>query len=394
LAADEAEGSGDKHIEPKHLMLGLLREETCFAAEILKERGVRLDNLRAEASNAESELTSASGAISGAAATRPHFELFRDLTQAAIDGALEALIGREMEMDCIVEVLCSRRIRNALLLGERGVGRTAIVEGLAWRIANGKVPSELQNKRVPAIEPDLLVSWTWDRHFDGFLKQLSSISPLDKLILLVRGPEGFLPSTIKSGMLNIAAIVRFTLQAGIQCIAAGRPSEYTAACEASPWLNEFFRSIYVRPMDEPATLRVLQARKDGLEKFHEVVYSEDALTFATKWTGCRVPEGCLPGRALELLDAAGARVKLRQVVHPEIAEVQKRLKFIAKKEEDAISNHDFEKARFYSDEACKERENLQALRERHGLNHENAISVERRDVEEVIASWSQYPYSN
>jgi ATP-dependent Clp protease ATP-binding subunit ClpC len=273
------------------------------------------------------------------------------------------------------------------------VGRTAIVEGLAQRIADGKVPSGLLDKRILAIEPDLLVSWTWDRHFDGFLKQLSSISPLDNLILLVRGSEGFLPATIKSGMLNIAAIVRFTLQADIQCIAVGSSGEYPAACDASPWLNEFFRSIYVRPMDEPATLRVLQARKDSLEKFHQVVYSEDALAVATQWTGSRLPEGCLPGRALELLDATGARVKLRQVVHPEIAEVQRRLKFIATKEEGAISNHEFEKARFYSDEARKERENLQALREQHGLNDAGAIGVERRDVEDVIASWSRYPYS-
>jgi ATP-dependent Clp protease ATP-binding subunit ClpC len=393
-AAEEAERLASNHIGPEHLMLGLLREEKCFAAEILKERGIQLDLVREQIGQGGTEAPVVSSAASRTAAAKPPLVMFNDLTQSAAEGTLGTLIAREMELDCMVEVLCSRRRRNALLLGERGVGKTAIVEGLAQRIADGKVPATLQGKRILAIEPDLLVSWTWDRHFDRFLTQLSSTSPIENLILFVRGSEGFLPATIKSGMLNIAAIVRFTLQAGIQCLAAGRPGEYNAASESSPWLHEFFRSVYVRPMDEATTLLVLRTRKDALEQFHEVLYSDEALTYAAEWSGSHLPGGCLPGRALELLDAAGTRVKLRQVVPPDIADVLKRLNFVAKKEEDAISNHEFEKARFYSDEARKERENLQTLRERHGMAGTSSTNVERRDLEEVIASWSQYPYSD
>ena len=394
-AAEEAEGLGHKHIGSEHLLLGLLREETCFAAEILKERGVRLEAFREEIAKAGTEtpapISASPAAMRGLSAPQPG--MFKDLTQAAIEGALPALIGREMELESVMEVLCNQRRRNPLLLGERGVGRSAIVEGLAERIAEDKAPSALHDKRVLAIEPDLLVSWTWDRHFDGFLKQLSSIAPLDNLILFVRGSEGLLPATIKSGMLNIAAIIRFTLQAGIQCIAAGRATEYGAACESSPWLNEFFRPIHVRPMDEAATLLVLQARKEGLEKFHEVVYSDEALAFAAEWAGEPVLEGCLPGKALELLDAAGAAVRLGHAEIPEIADIQKRIRFIAKKEEDAISNHEFEKARFYSDEARKERESLRAQLERHGQNETTAAAVKQSDLEQMIAQWAQYPYS-
>ena len=273
-----------------------------------------------------------------------------------------------------------------LLLGERGVGKTAIVHGLARRIAEGTAPAPLLGTGLLSIEPDLLVNWARDRHFEGLFKLLGSTPTPEKMILFLDGAEGFLAAALKVGAQNPGAIIRAALQAGVRCIGTGSVAEYRTASETSPWLNAFFRPVFVQPMDEAETLLVVQARKGELEKFHEVVFSDEALAFAALWSGC------LPRKTLELLDAAGARVKLRQVVIPEIEEVQRRLNFITKKEEDSLSNHEFEKARFFSDEARKERESLQALRERHRLS-ENAVRVAKQDLEDVIASWSQYPYS-
>ena len=389
-AAEEAEKLGHKHIGTEHLLLGLLREENAFATTILKQLGVSLDAQRAEAAGSD---PSEGGVIVSSSGTKSSTELFRDLTQTALDGGLDPLIGREAELNSLIEVLCNHRRRNALLLGESGAGKTAIVEGLAQRVAEGRVPAALHEKHILRVEPDLLVSWTWDRHFDGFLKRLGAVCSLENVILFVSGTEGFLPATTKSGMLNIAAIIRFTLHAGVQCIAAGRAAEYRTACESSPWLNEFFRPIHVGAMDAASTLLVLQAKKSRLEEFHQVVYSAEALEFAVQRAGGELFEGLLPGKALELLDAAGARVKMREGSVPEIAEQQKRVNFVAKREADAIANHEFEKARFYSEEARKEQENLEELRKRYGLTGTSSISVERSDLEDVIERWSKYPYS-
>jgi len=157
--------------------------------------------------------------------------------------------------------------------------------------------------------------------------------------------------------------------------------------------DEWFRAVYVRPLDEAAALRVIQARKVRLEQFHEVTYADEALLLAAGWAGSLIAEGALPGKALELLDAAGAVVNLRRAEIPEIAEIQNRLRFIAKRLEDAIANHEFEKAKFYSEEEHKEQENLHAAQEQHGKQEPGANIVERSDVEQVIARWSDYPYS-
>jgi ATP-dependent Clp protease ATP-binding subunit ClpC len=395
FAAEEAEGLGHKHIGSEHLLLGLLREENSFAAKILAERGLQLGTVREELKGMTSaaSVVSASGFRAGASPFPTPSGMFKDLTQAAMNGDFESLVGRAKELDAMVEALCSRRRRNVLLIGERGVGRSALVHGLVQRIVEGTAPAPLQGKGVLSIEPDLLVSWARDRHFDGLVKLLASTPRPKDMILFIHGGEGFLASALKTAGLNPGIVIRVAIQAGARCIGTGTIAEYQAACEVSPWLNEFFRPIFINQLDEAQTLLVVHARKEGLETFHEVTFSEEALSFAAQWAAAQSTGVCSPGTALELLDAAGGRVKLREQPVPEIAEQQRRLNLIAKREADAISNHEFEKARFYSDEARKERESLEAMCARHGVTATPSTHVERRDLEEVIASWSQYPYT-
>jgi len=385
-AAEEAERLGHKHIGTEHLLLGLLREEKCFAAEMLRERGIQLDTLREELSKIASEAPMGAG-ISRSEA-QPASRALKDLTQAALDGSLEPLIGREEELECVIEVLSNRHKRHALLIGEHGVGKSAIVEGLAQRISEGKVPTCLQGKVVFAIEPILLASQAMA---EAAIKVLGGKPQPEDLILFIGGHEGLLTATAHRGSRGVAGVILFAIQAGVQCIGTGSAKEYELARETMPLIDEWFRAVHVRPLDESETLRVLEARKGQLESFHDVSYSDEAVAFAAQWAGGDLPGSSLPGKALELLDAAGTLVKLRQVADSEIAEIGKRFKFIASKEEDALANHEFEKARFYSDEKRKEWENLQAVREKHGLK-ETTANVHRGDLELVIARWAEYPY--
>jgi ATP-dependent Clp protease ATP-binding subunit ClpC len=388
-AAEEAGRLGHKHIGTEHLLLGLLREEDCFAAVILKERGVELNTVREEAAKAP-QITAAGPTVESKALAG----LFKDLTEAAGEGLLEPVVGRELEIDSVIEILVRRDKRNAVLVGEPGVGKTAIAEGLAQRIADGTAPAFLADKRILTIEPEVLSSWTKDRQeFSELTKLLGTLTNPGNLILFVDGFSGLLPVPGKTGAQGLAAVLRFAiLHAEIQCICAGNASEYKEATQAMPWLGGALRTVHVRPLDEKESRRALQVRKGRLEKFHEVTYSEEALEFVAQASGSYLPERSLPGKAMELLDAAGALVKLRKGSVPaELAEVQKKLRFITNRMESAILNHEFEKARFYSDEERKERENLRALREKYHV--EDFAIVKREDVEQVIARWSAYPYS-
>ncbi len=386
-AAEEAERLGHKHIGTEHLLLGLLREEKCFAAELLRERGIRLETLREELNRIVTETPMPGGIIRGEAQAASR--AFKDLTQAAAEGSLEPLIAREEELECVIEVLCNRHKRHALLIGEHGVGKTAIVQGLAQRIADEEVPRYLQGKGVFAIEPILLASQSMA---EAAIKVLGAKSQPENLILFIGGHEGLLTATTHRGSRVVAGVILFAIQAGVQCIGAGSGNEYQLARESMPLIDEWFRAVHVRPLNEAEALRVLEARKGQLEIFHEVSYSDEALALAAHWAVSDLAAGSLPGKALELLDAAGTLVKLRQVTNPGIAEVEKRLKFIAKRQEDAIANHEFEKARFYEDESRKERENLEAVRKAQGVTEPAAAKVEQSDLEQVIARWGRYPY--
>jgi ATP-dependent Clp protease ATP-binding subunit ClpC len=383
-AAAEAEQLGHKHIGTEHLLLGLLREEKCFATEILTERGVQLTAVREQLRQAPHPVP-----VRNPVEAAPPTELFTDLTQAALDGQLEPVVGRDQELDSVIEILCSRYKRNPALVGERGAGKTAIVEGLAQRIADGEVPSLLANKRILALDPALIPGSTKE-----LTRLVSARGDISEIILFMDELPGFLASTVKSGALGGARILKHVLlYTGIQCITIGSASDYGEPTQPSSWFEESFRKVYIRAFDETATLTVLLSRKSRLEKFHGVTYTDEALEFAAHSSGSYLPGSPLPGKAVELLDAAGSLVKLRQAATPlEIADAQKSLKSIVSRLENAVANHEFEKARFYSDEERKQRENLRALREKYHVDDSASAVVGLDDLKEVVSRWAAYPY--
>ncbi len=391
-AAEEAERLAHKHIGTEHLLLGLLREEKCFAAEILHERGLRLATIREELARTTQEKAQPQQRQRESSLLS---EFSRDLTQAAIDSQLDPLVGRDQELERVVQILCRRTKNNPVLIGEPGVGKTAIVEGLAQRIADGEVPSFLSDKRILALDLSLIVAGTKYRgQFEERLKTImKELMENQNAIIFIDELHTLVGAGSAEGSLDAANILKPALSRGeIQCIGATTPGEYRKSIEKDRSLERRFQAVKVSPPDEETAIKVLGGIKDRYEKFHAVSYTDDAISFAVYHSSRYIPDRFLPDKAIDLIDEAGARVKLRQTSLPEeITEVQKRIKFIVHRMENAIANHEFEKARFYSDEERKERENLRALREKYHLDESSTGVVGREDIEEVVSRWTGVP---
>ena len=358
--AEEAERLNHKHIGTEHLLLGLLREEKCFAADILHERGLRLSQVREEIARSSSEKMSSNRPKESSLLS----EFSRDLTQAAMDGLLDPLIGRDYELERVVQILCRRTKNNPVLIGEPGVGKTAIVEGLAQRIADGDVPSFLSDKRILALDLSLIVAGTKYRgQFEERLKTImKELMENQNAIIFIDELHTLVGAGSAEGSLDAANILKPALSRGeIQCIGATTPSEYRKSIEKDRSLERRFQAVKVPPPNEEDATRILFGIKERYEKFHAVAYTDEAIENAVHTSARFIPDRFLPDKAIDLIDEAGARVKLRQTTLPgEVADIQKRIKFIVHRMENAIANHEFEKARFYSDEERKERENLRA----------------------------------
>jgi ATP-dependent Clp protease ATP-binding subunit ClpC len=390
-AAEEAERLTHKHIGTEHLLLGLLREDKSFAAEILHERGLRLSTLREELSRVQNDK---------AAAARPKEtsllgEFSRDLTQAAMENQLDPLVGREGELERVVQILCRRTKNNPVLIGEPGVGKTAIVEGLAQRIADGDVPSFLADKRILALDLSLIVAGTKYRgQFEERLKTImKELMEAQNAIIFIDELHTLVGAGSAEGSLDAANILKPALSRGeIQCIGATTPAEYRKSIEKDRSLERRFQAVKVPPPSEAEGIKILFGIKDRYEKFHAVTYTDDALNGAVYNSNRYIPDRFLPDKAVDLIDEAGARVKLRQSSLPEeMIDVQKRIKFVVHRMENAIANHEFEKARFYSDEERKERENLRLLREKYNIDETAMGVVTQEDIEEVVARWTGVP---
>ena len=392
--AEEAERLSHKHIGTEHLLLGLLREEKSFAAEILHERGLRLSAVREEIARTASEKSSASRPKESSLLA----EFSRDLTQAAVDGMLDPLIGRDSEVDRVVQILCRRTKNNPVLIGEPGVGKTAIVEGLAQRIADGDVPSFLSDKRILALDLSLIVAGTKYRgQFEERLKTImKELMENQNAVIFIDELHTLVGAGSAEGSLDAANILKPALSRGeIQCIGATTPSEYRKSIEKDRSLERRFQAVKVPPPTESDAIRILFGIKERYEKFHAVAYMDDAIESAVYTSTRFIPDRFLPDKAIDLIDEAGARVKLRQTTLPtEVAEIQKRIKFIVHRMENAIANHEFEKARFYSDEERKERENLRQLREKYNLDDTSTGVVTKDDIEDVVARWTGVPMTS
>jgi ATP-dependent Clp protease ATP-binding subunit ClpC len=260
------------------------------------------------------------------------------------------------------------------------------------------VPSFLADKRILALDLSLIVAGTkyrgqFEERLKTIMKELmegqNAVIFIDELHTLVGAGSA-------EGSLDAANILKPALTRGeIQCIGATTPAEYRKSVEKDRSLERRFQAIKVPPPTEAEAIKILFGIKDRYEKFHAVTYTDDALTAAVHHSNRYIPDRFLPDKAVDLIDEAGARVKLRQSSLPEeMIDVQKRIKFVVHRMENAIANHEFEKARFYSDEERKERENLRLLREKYNIDETAMGVVSRDDIEEVVARWTGVPVTS
>jgi len=310
-AAEEADRLLHTYIGTEHLLLGILREDRSLAASILMEKGLRLDHVREDVVSLLNEKS--------AAAPRPKeapllAEFSRDLTEAAGRKALDPLIGREEEVERVQQVLCRRTKNNAVLIGEPGVGKTAIVEGLAQRIVDGGVPRFLADKRIVALDISLVVAGTKYRgQFEERLKAImKELVEHPNIIVFIDELHTLVGAGSAEGSLDAANILKPALSRGeIRCIGATTPSEYRKYIEKDRSLERRFQAVKVEAPDEARTIAILTGIKDRYEAFHDVAYTPEAIEAAVYQSSRHITDRFLPDKAIDLVDEAGARAKLR-----------------------------------------------------------------------------------
>jgi ATP-dependent Clp protease ATP-binding subunit ClpC len=393
-AADESERFSHKHIGTEHILLGLLREDKSIAAEILREHGLRPGMIREELSRGSSDKNMQNRSKEPLSLV----EFSRDLTEASGNDALDPLIGRETEIERMIQILCRRTKNNPVLIGEPGVGKTAIVEGLAQRIVNGQVPPQLSDKRILALDISLIVAGTKYRgQFEERLKTImKELVENRNLIVFIDELHTLVGAGSAEGSLDAANILKPALSRGeIQCIGSTTPYEYRRSIEKDRSLERRFQAIKVAPPSERESVTILNGIKEKYESFHQLRYTDEALQASVYLSNRYIPDRFLPDKAIDLIDEAGARVKLRTTSVPEeMVNIQRRIRVIDGRIENAISAQEFEKAARYRLEEDLEQENLQVIRERWKLKTTTPIKVTREDIEEVIAKWTGIPISS
>jgi ATP-dependent Clp protease ATP-binding subunit ClpC len=367
-AHEESDRLQHRHIGTEHLLLGLLREERSMAAEILYERGLRLNAVR-------DEIARQSGADARTSQKKdtPHLvEFSRDLTEDAANDKLDPLIGREAEIERVVQILCRRTKNNPVLIGEPGVGKTAIVEGLAQRIVRGDVPAFLENKRILSLDLSLIVAGTKYRgQFEERLKQIMrELVENPQYIVFIDELHTLVGAGSAEGSLDAANILKPALSRGeIQCIGATTPAEFRKSIEKDRSLERRFQAVKVPPPSEEEAVSILDGVRERYESFHQVRYSDDALHAAVYQSHRYIPDRFLPDKAIDVIDEAGARVKLR-----------------VRREQGNLAdwNELNDWSRSYGDNS-----NLR--------NQDDAlvsVEVTRDDVEDVIARWTGIPVNS
>jgi len=369
-AHEESDRLQHRHIGTEHLLLGLLREDRSMAAEILYERGLRLNAVRDEIAR-----QSGADARSSQKKDTPHLvEFSRDLTEDAANDKLDPLIGREAEIERVVQILCRRTKNNPVLIGEPGVGKTAIVEGLAQRIVQGDVPSFLENKRILSLDLSLIVAGTKYRgQFEERLKQIMrELVENPQYIVFIDELHTLVGAGSAEGSLDAANILKPALSRGeIQCVGATTPGEFRKSIEKDRSLERRFQAVKVPPPTEEEAVEILDGVRERYESFHQVRYTDEALEAAVYQSHRYIPDRFLPDKAIDVIDEAGARVKLR--VRREQGNLSDWSQISAWASEPSLSSVLDEEP---DDDALVSEE------------------VTRDDIEEVIARWTGIPVTS
>ncbi len=398
LAAEEARSLGHSYIGTEHLLLGLLKEGEGIAAQVLQDLGIDFQKVRSEVVNLLG-FSPASGFSTGPKThvKTPALDAFgRDLTRLAKEGKLDPVIGRENEIQRVMQVLCRRTKNNPVLLGEAGVGKTAIVEGLAQRIIKGEVPELLKDKRIVALDLALMVAGTKYRgQFEERIKAvMEEIKQAKDVILFIDELHTLVGAGAAEGAIDASNILKPALSRGeIQCIGATTFDEYRKHIEKDAALERRFQPIMVDPPTVDQTVEILKGLRDRYEAHHRVRFLDQALEAAAKLSDRYISGRFLPDKAIDLIDEAGARARLKVLTPPpEIKELENKLEHIKKEKEAYIKQQNFEAAANLRDQERATRMKLETLRKEWSQKRESVVpQVTSEDIAKIVSQWTGVP---
>ena len=411
---EEARNLAHSFVGTEHILLGLLREQEGVAAQVLMNLGLKLEEVREEVLNLlGSGLEGAEagerggregggggeGAPSGKSgkSKTPALDSFgRDLTELAQQGKLDPVIGREDEIERAIQVLCRRTKNNPVLLGEAGVGKTAIVEGFAQRVIEGEVPELLCDKRIVVLDLAMMVAGTKYRgQFEERIKAvMNEVRRAKNTILFIDELHTLVGAGGAEGAIDAANVLKPALSRGeIQCIGATTLDEYRKYIEKDNALARRFQEIIVDPTGTTETVEILKGLRERYEKHHRVQITDDAIVAAVDLSGRYITGRCLPDKAIDVIDEAGARVRLRSMTRPpDLKEIDEDIERLNKDKEDAVANQDFEKAASLRDQADKLRKKKDQIKKDWREKSEEADGVVDEEViAEVISKMTGIP---
>jgi ATP-dependent Clp protease ATP-binding subunit ClpC len=383
---EEARNLGHNYVGTEHILLGLLREQEGVAAQVLMNLGLKLEEVREEVLSLlghgmeGGEGSERAGSMSGGGGQQgqggesprsgksktPALDSFgRDLTELARQGKLDPVIGREKEIERTMQILSRRTKNNPVLLGEAGVGKTAIVEGFAQRVINGDVPELLADRRIVVLDLAMMVAGTKYRgQFEERIKAvMNEVRRAKNTILFIDELHTLVGAGGAEGAIDASNVLKPALSRGeIQCIGATTLDEYRKYIEKDSALDRRFQVVMVEPSTKPETIEILKGLRDRYETHHHVQITDDAVEAAVELSSRYITGRCLPDKAIDVIDEAGARVHLKSMTRPpDLKEIDEEVETLNREKEEAVANQDFEKAAALRDQADKLKKKKQMI---------------------------------
>lgn len=399
LSLEEARQLGHNYIGTEHLLLGLIREGEGVAARVLENLGVDLTKVRTQVIRMLGETAEVTAGGSGGRTKTPTLDEFgANLTQMAAEGKLDPVVGRQKEIERVIQILGRRTKNNPVLIGEPGVGKTAIAEGLAQRIANNDVPDILEDKRVVTLDIGLLVAGTKYRgEFEERLKKImDEIRSCQNVILVIDEVHTLIGAGAAEGAIDAANILKPALARGeLQCIGATTLDEYRKHIERDAALERRFQPVMVGEPTVDETIEILFGLRERYEQHHKLKITDESLFAAAKLSDRYISDRYLPDKAIDLVDEAGSRVRLiNSQLPPAAKELDKELRKVLKEKDEAVRSQDFDRAGELRDREMEIKAEIRAIastKKADETGDEISPMVTEEDIAHIVASWTGVP---
>jgi len=406
-AIEEARSLNHNYVGTEHILLGILRESEGIAAQVLMSCGLKLEDVRQEVLNllgagVDGEPAGLGMKMGPAIAHKPKSKtpaldsFGRDLTLLAADDELDPVIGRKKEIERLVQILCRRTKNNPVLLGEAGVGKTAIVEGLSQQIVNKKVPEILKDKRIVVLDLAMMVAGTKYRgQFEERIKAvINEVRRAKNVILFIDELHTLVGAGGAEGAIDASNVLKPALARGeVQCIGATTLDEYRKHIEKDGALERRFQTIIVEPPSKEETLDILRGLQDRYEAHHKVKFSDEALYQAVELSTRYITGRCLPDKAIDVIDESGARVRLKNMTPPpDLTKIEEKIEKLQKEKDEAVRKADYEQAAALRDEAQQLLDKKTRLQKKwYDESKEATGAVDAEIIAEVVSNMTGVP---